>query len=107
MKLLHHLFQSLCILLLNLTVWLGGAAAMFSVSHASAVTIVRVDIVNGLATPSNPPGNTWGNSFKYLQDALTYVGNLQLDQLNQAQIWVAKGTYRPDVDANNQSGDGD
>jgi hypothetical protein len=54
-------------------------------------TIVRVDI-NSTAT--TPDGTTWPTAFKYLQDGLTFaMSNLP------AEVWVADGTYFPDVTA--------
>jgi len=68
---------------------------------ALAQTIIRVDGVNGLASPTGTtPGDAWNNAFKYLQDALTHAGTLT----GTVHLWVSDGSYRPDHSASNQSG---
>jgi hypothetical protein len=68
---------------------------------------VRVDAVNGSATPASPQGSAWNKSFKFLQDALTHTASLfGSSQATEVHIWLADGDYHPDRDASNQSGTG-
>ena len=71
-------------------------------------TVVHVDGDNGLAVPNLPdPGDSWGNAFKYLNDAIAFA------KLNPGaeEIWVAatepSNPYVPDHDAANPGGTGD
>jgi predicted outer membrane repeat protein len=54
--------------------------------------------VNAAATGLNN-GRSWKNAYTRLQDALVYH--------DHADIWVAKGTYKPDRDAAHPNGSGD
>jgi len=51
----------------------------------SAQTIRYVDV----GAPTGGDGTTWATAYKYLQDALLEPGTFD-------QVWVAKGTYKPD-----------
>jgi hypothetical protein len=77
---------------------LVALAAMFMSSVASAQTILRVDIVNGLP---NGDGQSWSTAFRFLQDALDEAVLLEPELENPVHIWVAQGTYRPDQNKNN------
>jgi hypothetical protein len=57
-----------------------------------AQTVLHVDIVNGSPTGN---GSNWSNAMKYLQDALSAVSNPSAS--NPYEIWVAAGTYTPDL----------
>jgi hypothetical protein len=95
-------------LALSVIFWLAAPLVMFETENALAqsVTTVRVDIAAGSATPPNN-GDDWGSdAFKYLQDALTYAAS-NATTLNHVHVWVANGTYRPDEDASNPTGDDD
>jgi hypothetical protein len=55
--------------------------------------------VDANATGSND-GSSWTNAYKYLQDAISAASSGKI-------ILVAAGTYKPDADSVNPSGDGD
>ena len=71
--------------------------AFFAVACCRAETIY----VDANATGANN-GTSWGDAYKYLQDALTEA------EPNQGiQIWAAQGTYRPDANTSNPGGTND
>ena len=74
-------------------------SAILFTSYISAQNpiIIYVDAINGSATGSGF-GN-WGNSMKHLQDAI----QIAKDFPGNYEIWVAQGTYFPDLSSNNPS----
>lgn len=51
--------------------------------------------------PGNNDGSSWTDAYKYLQDALSDANTSGKD------IWVAAGSYKPDVNTSNAPGSGD
>jgi len=51
--------------------------------------------------PGNNDGNNWTDAYRYLQDALADANASGKD------IWVATGSYKPDVNTSNAPGSGD
>ncbi|MHC4911944.1 MAG: hypothetical protein ACYTE5_02950, partial [Planctomycetota bacterium] len=51
--------------------------------------------------PGNNDGSSWTDAYKYLQDALADGNSSGKD------IWVAAGSYKPDVNTSNAPGSGD
>ena len=89
--------------------WITRFAIAFCCALALAAplqaqTILRVDGDSGLAFPNPPPGDSWNNAFKFLQDALDEAAISE----PPVQIWVAAtvetNPYRPDRDAANPDG---
>ena len=56
--------------------------------------------VDGSIETSGDGRPTWGDAFKYLQDALAAAKS-------EDEIWVAEGVYNPDEDTANPTGTGD
>lgn len=76
--------------------------AVFSSTAAVGQTVLRVDgTVTAPYPTSSPPGNSWQNAFRYLQDALSYIDTPPgPSESNQFEIWVRGAaspgiTYRP------------
>ena len=65
-----------------------------AVASSSMGAVFRVDVDS---TAQNPNGSTWPLAFQHLQDALAEAG---IDD----QIWVAAGTYYPDLGDNQTVG---
>jgi hypothetical protein len=70
----------------------GVIAMGMVVASATAQTILRVDINS---TAPIPDGQSWSTAYPYLQDALNAVVNPTPQ--NAYEIWVAAGTYTPDL----------
>ena len=92
--------------------WITRFAIAFCCALALAAplqaqTILRVDGDSGLAFPNPPPGDSWNNAFKFLQDALDEAAISE----PPVQIWVAAtvetNPYRPGRDADNPQGTAD
>ena len=72
-----------------------------SSAQAQSQTVVFVDADSPNNSPQNtPPGNSWGDAFKFLSDAMAYSASLA----NPLPIWVAAGTYKPDQSSANPNG---
>jgi hypothetical protein len=82
------------------------ALAVSSAALAQSVVEIRVDANDGVATPSGPnPGDTWSNAYLYLQDAINQANTLLSGQNppSSVELWVANGTYYPDITASTAS----
>lgn len=70
-------------------------AGLFCSVESASAQVIRVDV----DSTTNGPGSTWANAFDNLVDALDFAYNN-----NITEIWVAEGTYKPDVnDPGNRS----
>jgi hypothetical protein len=86
--------RSVCLSLSALVLSVGCMSA-----RAFGQTVrLHVDVVNGEDDPASPPGQSWEDAFKYLQDALDRAAFLLAQQTppTAVHIWVAAGTYYPD-----------
>lgn len=63
--------------------------------------------VDSAAPTLTGDGASWGTSFRYLQDGLTAAQTFLETSAGPVEIWVARGTQRPDQSAANPSGSND
>lgn len=75
------------------------AAALAYKAPALGQTIVYVNSASDNDDPpsSSNPGNNWGGAFKHLQSGLARARQLSPTGSTAVQVWVAAGTYRPDL----------
>ena len=66
--------------------------------------VVQVIYVDDDAAP-NGDGTTWITAFDSLQDALQAAEDVNPPPEDRVQIWVARGTYKPDLGAAQTPGD--
>ena len=72
----------------KLNIWFTTSIILLGIAGAATGKIIYVDA----DAPAGGDGTSWAKAYKYLQDAL-YKPPSSGDQ-----IWVAAGTYKPDVD---------
>lgn len=84
-------YRLFCAIIVCLAALFGSNLSVFA----------EVAYVDGSVAMCDNDGTTWGNAFKYLQDALAEASEFgsTIDQ-----IWVAAGTYLPDHDCANPDG---
>ena len=97
LKHIVHLFLGVLRLIVLIAVVHVAIAAPHNQAFAQTIVYVDKSVTNNYP-PTNPPGNSWGNAFKFLQDAIAYA-NLN----TPAHIWVAAGTYKPNEFASTPS----
>jgi hypothetical protein len=86
---------------------IGIASVVFPVSNAIAQTVTLH--AGGQYATDNPsgndPGEEWTTAYLWLQDALVRAEELIDDQeADEVEIWVAAGTYYPDLSAADPDG---
>jgi hypothetical protein len=100
-------------LVIRMKSWLMPIVLAFSLwipMPAGAQTRLHVDTTVTAAFPTGQnPGETWENGFKYLKDALYRADEIhdEIDPDTVIELWIAAGTYRPDEDSANPTGDGE
>lgn len=75
-------------------------AMVIGVALCASSIVSATDIHVDVTASEGGNGQAWSTAFKHLQDALTAASAGDI-------IWVANGTYYPDLDNDHQSGTGD
>jgi hypothetical protein len=83
------------------------ASACFALTSNTLVYAQQRVHVDQSSTAVNPEGDSWATSYNFISEGIAQAVFLSNDGTIPVEVWIAAGTYRPDEDSANPTGDGE